>query len=410
MAANITSVIMELATTKQIDRSKIEEEIKSSLYTAISKKLLPENELEIIADFENDKLVAKMKKLVVEEDMKLGDISLKDALKINKKAKLGDYLQVEVPIVDFEPKIINIARKTIQERIRKIEEDRIIFDYEKQKGQIVSGKIRTVDYNGYKIDIGYTDALLPVEEQVESEYYRVGDIIRSYVVNIRKRRNEVMVILSRNRPEFVQKLFELEIPEILDGDVVIKKIVREPGIRTKVAVSALKKNIDPVGACFGKNGTRIDMIRKELHGELIDVISWDESPEQLIANAIGNDLVDKVYLSDRGKFGRIVVSEKNKNLAIGKQGKNVRLAAKLTEYSLDIFTEEEFEEKIAEERRITSHISELDGVTPKIAEILKKHGYTSVQDIFKASVDELCSMENIGEKTAQKIKESAEFF
>lgn len=410
MAANITSVIMELATTKQIDKAKIEEEIRSSLYTAISKKLMPENELEIIADFENDKLVARMKKLVVEEDMKLGDISLADALKINKKAKLGDFIQFDIPIVDFEPKIINIARKTIQERIRKIEEDRIIFDYEKQKGQIVSGKIRSVDYNGYKIDIGYTDALLPVEEQVESEYYRVGDIIRSYVVNIRKRRNEVMVILSRNRPEFVQKLFELEIPEILEGDVIIKKIVREPGVRTKVAVSAIKKNIDPVGSCFGKNSTRIDMIRKELHGEIIDVISWDDSPEQLIANAIGNDLVDKVYLSDRGKFGRIVVSEKNKNLAIGKQGKNVRLAAKLTEYSLDIYTEEEFEEKIAEERRITSHISELDGVTPKIAEILKKHGYTSVQDIYKSTVDELCSMENIGEKTAQKIKESAEFF
>jgi N utilization substance protein A len=410
MAANITSVIMELATTKQIDKSKIEQEIKESLYAAISKKLLPENELEIIADFESDKLIARMKKLVVEEDLRLGEISLPEAQKINKKANIGDYLQVDIPITDFEPKIINIARKTIQDRIRKIEEDRIIFDYEKQKGQIVSGKIRNLDFNGYKIDIGYTDALLPIEEQVENEYYRAGDLVRSYVVNIRKRRNEVVVILSRNRPEFVQRLFELEIPEIMQEEVIVKKIVREPGVRTKVAVSALKDNIDPVGACFGRNGMRIDMIRKELHNEIIDVISWDDSPEQLIANAIGNDLVEKVYLADRGKFGRIVVSDKNKNLAIGKQGKNVRLASKLTGYSLDIYTEEEFEEKIAEERRITSHISELDGVTPKIAETLKKHGYTSVQDIYKSTVEELCSMENIGEKTAQKIKESAEFF
>lgn len=410
MAANITSVIMELATTKQIDKSKIEEEIKSSLFSAISKKLQPENELEIIADFENDKLFARMKKLVVEEDLKLGDISLQEALKIDSKAELGQYIRVDIPIMEFEPKIINIAKKTIQERIRKIEEERIIFDYEKQKGQIVSGKIRSLDYNGYKIDIGYTDALLPMEEQVESEYYRVGDIVRSYVVNIRKRRNEVMVILSRNRPEFVQRLFELEIPEIQEGDVIVRKIVREPGMRTKVAVSAVKENIDPVGSCFGKGGLRIENIRRELHGEVLDVISWDDSPEQLIANAIGNDLVEKVYLSDRGKFGRIVVSEKNKNLAIGKQGKNVRLAAKLTEYSLDIFTEEEFEEQIAEERRITSHVSELDGVTPKIAETLKKHGYTSVQDIYKSTVEELRNMENIGEKTAQKIKESAEYF
>lgn len=410
MTANITSVINELASSKQIDKKKIEQEISDSLYSAISKKLLPENELEIITDFDNNRMVARIKKIVVEEDMFLGDISLEEAKRINSKAKIGDFVWVEMPITDFEPKIINIARKTIQERIRKIEEDRIIFDYEKQKGQIVSGKIRSSNFDGYKVDISYTDALLPVEEQVETEYYRINDIIKAYVVDIRKKKNEVNVILSRSRPEFVQKIFELEVPEINNGDVIIRKIVRDAGVRTKVAVSTKKSNLDPVGACFGKNGMRIEHIRKELHGEIIDVISWDESPEQLIANALGNDLVDKVYLADRGKFARIVVSSKNKNLAIGKAGKNVRLASKLTEYSLDIYTEEEFEEKIAEERRVTSHITELDGVTPKIAETLKQHGYTSVQDIYKASVEELCNMENIGEKTAKKIKEAAEYF
>ncbi|MBT4575197.1 MAG: transcription termination factor NusA, partial [Candidatus Cloacimonetes bacterium] len=141
-----------------------------------------------------------------------------------------------------------------------------------------------------------------------------------------------------------------------------------------------------------------------------DIVVWDSAPEQLIANAIGPDLVEKVYLADRGKFARIIVNRDNKNLAIGKKGKNVKLAAKLTDFKLDIYTEEEFEEKISEERRITSHISDLDGVSSKVAEVLKVHGYTSVQDIYEASIEELCNLEGLGKKTAEKIKESSKYF
>lgn len=202
----------------------------------------------------------------------------------------------------------------------------------------------------------------------------------------------------------------MEVPEIENGDIEIKKIVREPGVRTKVAVHAVSNDVDATASCLGPKGVRIESIRKELNGELIDVVSWDSSPEQLIANAIGMDVVEKVYLAQRGNFARIIVSEENKNLAIGKQGKNVKLAAKLTDYKLDIFTEPEFEEKISEERRITSHVSDLDGVTPKIAQILKEHGYTSVQDIYSSTVEELCNLEGLGKKTAQKLKESAKYF
>lgn len=410
MSANIASVLSELAVLKQIDKKKIEEEIKDALFLAISKRLTSENELEILTDFEDGKLYAHFKKIVVQQDITLGEISLAEAQHISPGVEIGNKIEVQIPISDFEPKIINSARKIILDKIKKIEEDRIMIDYEKQKGQIVSGRIRSIDFNGYKIDIGYTDALLPNEEQVDNEYYKVGYFIKAFVVNTRKRNNQVVVILSRNRPEFVKKLFELEVPEVLSGEVTINKIVREPGVRTKVAVLSHKERLDPVGACFGPKGMRVENIKKELNDEPIDVVRWDDAPEQLIANAIGVDLVEKVYLADRGKFARIVVSDKDKVLAIGKQGKNIRLAAKLTGYHLDVYTEEEFEEKIAEERRITSHISELDGVTPKIADTLKEHGYTSVQDIFKASLEELQNLENIGEKTAQKLKESSLFF
>ncbi len=410
MTANLLGVLNQLANLKQLNKGKLTEIIKESLYVAIAKKLNPENELEIILNFNTGTIIAKFKRFVVIRDNFLGEISLEEAKKYDRFIEIGETISVEMSVSDFEPKIIKNARKSIQEKIKALEEERILFDYEKQKNQIVTGKIRSTDFNGYIVDLGYADALLPTDEQVDDEYYKINDLIKSYVVNIRKNRKNVIVILSRTHPEFVKKLFESEIPEIATKAIEIKKIVREPGIRTKVCVESLNENIDAAGSCFGPKGIRIEQIRKELHGEQIDIVVWDNSPEQLIANAIGSDLVDKVYLAARGNFARVIVDAGNKNLAIGRKGKNVKLASKLTEYKLDIYTQDEFEDKISEERRIMSHITELDGMTSKIAETLKLHGYTSVEDIFEASLDEMLRIEGIGEKTAEKLKESAKYF
>jgi len=402
--------LAELANLKQLDKEKLTLIIKEGLYQAISKKMILDNELEITTDYNTNKIIARFNRIVVERDTSLGEISFEDAKMIDEDLELGDTIPVEMNISEFEPKVIRNARKAILERIKLLEEDRIMFDYENQKNQLVSGKITKDDFNGYLVNIGYADALLSKEEQVEDEYYKVGDVIRCYVVNIRKRKKDVIVILSRTRPEFVKKIFESEIPEITSGEIEIKKIVREPGMRTKVSVHSNNAEVDATAACLGPHGVRIEAIRKELNGELVDIVVWDSAPEQLIANAIGTDLVEKVYLADRGKFARIIVNKDNKNLAIGKKGKNVKLAAKLTDFKLDIYTEEEFEEKISEERRITSHVSDLDGVSSKVAEVLKIHGYTSVQDIYEASIKELCNLEGLGKKTAEKIKESSKYF
>ena len=410
MNLNIMGSLAELANLKQLDKEKLTSIIKEGLYQAISKKMILDNELEITTDYNTNKIIARFNRIVVERDTTLGEISFEDAKMIDEDLELGDTIPVEMNISEFEPKVIRNARKAILERIKALEEDRIMFDYENQKNQLVSGKITKDDFNGYLVNIGYADALLSKEEQVEDEYYKVGDVIRCYVVNIRKRKKDVIVILSRTRPEFVKKIFEVEIPEVTSGDIEIKKIVREPGMRTKVSVHSNNAEVDATAACLGPHGVRIEAIRKELNGELVDIVVWDSASEQLIANAIGTDLVEKVYLADRGKFARIIVNKDNKNLAIGKKGKNVKLAAKLTDFKLDIYTEEEFEEKISEERRITSHISDLDGVSSKVAEVLKTHGYTSVQDIYEASIKELCNLEGLGKKTAEKIKESSKYF
>jgi len=410
MSTNILAIIKELAMLKQIQQSHIEQVIKDSLYHVLSKKLREDQQLTVILDYDTNYLAVKYLKEVVDTEENMGQISLYDATEYKDNPQIGDMIEVEVPITKLEPKLIKSAREEIGIKIKRLEEERKMFDFEKQKNQIVYGKIKKSEPNGYMVDIGFAEGLLPVEEQIEDEFYRVGDFVRCFVLNIRKRGNELIVILSRAHPEFVKKLLELEIPEILAGDIEVKKIIREPGIRTKIAVKSNKSNVDAVGSCLGPKGIRIEAIKKELHGEIIDIIEYHEDPEVLIANAIGEDLIEKVYLSERGKFARIIVREENKNLAIGKMGKNVRLAAKLTDYKLDIFTAAEFEEKIAEERRITSHVNELDGVSTKIADLLKERGYTSVQDIYNASIVELTNIDGIGKSTALKIKEASEHF
>jgi len=411
MAFNLISIIEEFSRLRQIDRKKIAEIIRESLESTLKKKLSEETELLVEINFDENEVVAKFDAVVVEEPTGfLDEIVLEEALRIDPEAKIDDIIFLEIPVSDFGRKTIQSARQAIINRFRESETEKIKVDYEKQKGEIISGAVKKVEFNGYIIDIGFTDALLPTEEQVETEFYKANDFLKAYIASIRQSKSGVRIILSRRRPEFIIKLFENEIPEISDGIVTIKKIVREPGYRTKVAVTSNDENVDPYGSCIGLKGIRIEEIRKELHGEQVDIVLWSDNCEDFIRNAVGPELVKRVYLADKGRFAQIIVNEDNKNIAIGKGGKNIKLAAKLTNYKLDVLLEEEYEEIAANERRITSPIFDLDGVAEKVGNILHEAGYTSVQDIHLATVKELTHIEGMGVKTAEKIKESAKYF
>lgn len=411
MSSNILDAVVKLAAIKQLDKELIQDMIVEAIYATLSKKLEPENELEIFIEEASSTIKASYLCEVVESETRLGEISLEEARELyGDGIELGQYLSKTMGMHEFEPKLIKIAQKAIQDKIRLLEEEKIQNDFNKQKNTIVSGKIKTIDdTGGYRIDISYTDALLPAEEQVENEYYRVGDNIKAYVTNIRTHQSNVTIILSRTNPEFVKKLFEAEIPEVYDGTIKIMKIVREPGIRTKVELTSTDPKLDPIATCIGSKGSRIESIRKELRGEQIDIVVHDEDPEKMIERALGVENVKRVII-ERNRAASVIVAEPDKVIAIGKGGKNVKLAAKLTGMKIDIFTQEEFEEKMAKERRTVSHITDLDGVTPKIAEILRHAGYTSVQDIYAASVEELCNLEAVGQKTAERLKEAAKYF
>lgn len=414
MNDNILDAVIKLAATKQMDSVKIQESIIESVTATLNKRLVEENELQVLVDDDQRNLIIRYKSFVKEQAERdnIGTISLEDARKkYGNDVQIGDVFPLELSLGDFEHKLAKTLQKIIRDKIRSLEDEKIQKDFNKQKHTIVSGRVKSLDdvTGGYSIDLGYTDALLPIDEQIESEYYRPGDIIKAYVTNIRSNNKGTTVVLSRTNPEFVKRLFEAEIPSIFNGKIKIRKIVRDPGIRTKVQLEATEEGIDPITECVGPKGTRIDSIRRELYGEQIDLVEYSEDLGQMVINALGVPNAKRVVV-ERGRAAAVIVDEADKLTAIGKQGKNVKLAAKLTGLKIDIFTTEEYEEKLSRERRTISHVSDLDGVTPKIAEVLRNAGYTSVQDIFKASVAELSSLEGLGPKTAEKLKEAAKYF
>ncbi len=405
---SMISIINELANLKQLDRDDLLVVLKESLYAAIAKRLKRPASLEIVVDQSKNEVYAKVAKEVVESDLYFDEISLEDARLSDPSVNIGDEVDCQVMVSEFEPKTIKIAKKLIQDRIKELENDRVMFDFNKQKHQVVTGKIRETKFNDFIVDIGYTDAVLPADEQISGEYYRVGNIVQAYIVDVRKIRNRVMIVLSRTHPEYIKKLLENEVPEVASGEVQVKKIVRDPGVETKIALFSENPNIDSVSSCYGPKGLRIKEICKNLADESIDLVYWSDNLEQFIANAVGIDFVEKVYLAEHGKFARVITNQKNK--AIGKGGINVKLAAKLTGYKIDIFTQEEFEQQLEKERRVMSHIDDLDGITQKALDVLKSNGYTSVEDIFRASVEELSNLPGIGQKMIEKLKRSAEHF
>lgn len=411
MSANILDAVIKLAAIKQLDKDVIQQIILDSITSTLSKRMNPENTLDVTVDANTGAIRVKFMCTIVEMEKNLDEVNLLDAKQIfGRFVKLGEQHTREMALSEFEPKIIKTAQKRILDEIRGLEQERIKTDFDKQKHTIVTGRIKSIDdIAGYRVDIGFNEALLPPDEQIDNEFYKVNDMIKAYVVNIRSRENSVIIVLSRTNPEFVKKLFEAEIPEIFHGVIKIRKIVREPGVRTKIELESTDSKLDPISCCVGTKGNKIDAIRKELHGEQIDIVVHSDDPETMIAHALGLETIKRVFI-ERGKTAAVIVSEEDKVTAIGKQGKNVKLAAKLCGFKLDIYTQEEYEDKMAKERRTISHIKELDGVNAKIEEILRKHGYTSVEDVYAASVDELCNLEGIGQKTAEKLKEAAKLF
>ncbi len=355
----------DLEKEKGIKKDYMLESIETALVTAYKRNYDSNSEnVKVVMNSESGEIHVYAEKLVVEtvEDDKI-EINLADAQKINKKLTLGDTAQIEIIPRDFGRIAAQTAKQVIIQKIREASRNVLFDEFSDRKGEIVSGLIQKADSGIVVVDLGKLEGVMPLKEQIATETYKVNDKIRAYIMNVERGvKGAPQVIISRANADFVRKLFELEIPEIFEGVIEIKSVSRDPGSRSKVAVYSPDENIDPVGSCVGQKGIRIQNIINELSGEKIDVIEWNADPSIYISAALLPAQVLAVDISEDEKFAQVIVPDDQLSLAIGKSGQNVRLAAKLTNWKIDIKSESQFrkmiEEKNAEEYADTENDEE----------------------------------------------------
>ena len=342
----------ELEKEKGIKKDYLLEAIETALVTAYKRNFDSAENVKITMDSQTGEIHVYAEKDVVEkpeevENSKL-QICLEDARRINKKLEVGDKAEIEQVPKNFGRIAAQTAKQVIVQKIREAARNYLFDEFNERKGEIVSGIIQKADGKTVVLDLGKLEGIMPTKEQIPTERYKVNDKIRAYIVEVeRGLKGRPQVIVSRAHTDFVRKLFELEIPEIYEGVIEIKNVSRDPGSRCKVAVYSPNENIDPVGSCVGQKGIRIQNIINELNGEKIDVIEWSEDPSIFISAALLPAEVMAVDIKKEEKFAQVIVKDDQLSLAIGKAGQNARLAAKLTNWKIDIKSESQFREMLA---------------------------------------------------------------
>ena len=345
-AQELIFAMKELEKEKGINKEYLLDSIQTALITAYKRNFDSEENVSIIMDENTGEIHVYAEKEVVDNvEVPQTQISLEEAQKIDKKLDIGDKTKIEIIPRNFGRIAAQTAKQVIIQKIREASRDILYTEFNNRKGEIVSGIIQKADGGIVVLDLGKLEGVMPLKEQVPTETYRVNDKIRAYVLNVEKGlKGAPQVTVSRAHADFVRKLFELEIPEIYEGLIEIKSVSRDAGSRTKIAVYSSNENIDPVGSCVGQKGIRIQNIINELHGEKIDVIEWYQDPALYISAALLPAQVMAVDIKEDEKFAQVIVPDDQLSLAIGKSGQNARLAAKLTNWKIDIKSESQFRE------------------------------------------------------------------
>lgn len=342
----------ELEKEKGIHKEYLLESIETALVTAYKRNFDSVENVRISMDKETGEIHVYAEKDIVEKPEEIEDtrlqITIEDARKIDSKLQVGDKASVEIVPKNFGRIAAGTAKQVIIQKIREASRNFLFDEFNERKGEIVSGIVQKADGGVVVLDLGKLEGVMPVKEQIPTEKYKVNDKIRAYVLDVeRGTKGAPQVIVSRAHPDFVRKLFELEIPEIYEGVIEIKSVSRDAGNRSKVAVYSPNENIDPVGSCVGQKGIRIQNIINELNGEKIDVIEWSEDPAIFISAALLPAQVMAVDIREEDKFAQVIVQDDQLSLAIGKMGQNARLAARLTNWKIDIKSESQFREMLA---------------------------------------------------------------
>jgi len=349
MNRELISVIDEIGRQKGIDKTKVIGAIEAALQTAAKKRFGQAENIQVEIDAKTGEISVVSKKTIVESvSNPKAEISLKEARVYDSEAEIGDEIGSLIEMDELGRIAAQTAKQVIFQKVREAEWEAVQKEYSTRQGDLVNGIILGMERRNYLVDLGKTEAILPIQEQIPRETYRRGDRVKAMLLEVRRTPKDVQVILTRSHPQFVSKLFELEVPEVMEKIVEIKAVVREPGDRTKIAVTSREKAVDPVGACVGIKGSRVQAVVRELRGEKIDIITWTSDPRVFIAEALNPATIEKVGVDEEKKSALVVVADSQLSLAIGKNGQNVRLAARLTGWKIDIISATEYEKEKAE--------------------------------------------------------------
>ena len=412
MSSELLNALETIQKEKKISKEEILKVIENALVSAYKKHVGKNVNVEAKVDSETGAMSACVIKKVVETVVNpLLEITLQDAKKYAKSAKIGEEVKITLDTEDFSRIAAQTAKQVIVQKIRESERDSLYEEMKGKIGEMVNGSIYKIANKNIIVDLGRSEAILPVSEQVYKEKFSVGQHIRALIIKAEKNVKGPNTVLSRAHPDLVKVLFELEVPEIYEKIVNIVNIVREPGVRTKIAVTSNNPKVDPVGACVGVKGARIKPIIDELRGERIDLIPYSSDPVKYITSAISPAKVISVTLvSDTEKKAEVIVADDQLSLAIGKSGHNVRLAARLTGWHIDVKSEQqkkqEMEQKIVEKTSALDQLKE-KGISDKIIDMLVQADITNIQRLSELKIDDLTTLPGIGPKTAEKIIEAA---
>jgi N utilization substance protein A len=360
MNRELISVIDEIGRQKGIDKVRVIGAIESALQTAAKKRFGQAENIQVEIDPKTGEISVISKKIIADTVTNpKAEISLHEARQYDSEAEVGDEIGSLIEMNELGRIAAQTAKQVIFQKVREAEWEVVQKEYSTRRGDLVNGIILGMERRNYLVDLGKTEAILPIQEQISRETYRRGDRVKAMLLEVCRTPKDVQVILSRSHPQFVSKLFELEVPEVMEKIVEIKSTVREPGDRTKIAVTSREKAVDPVGACVGIKGSRVQAVVRELRGEKIDIITWTQDPRVFIAEALNPATIEKVGIDEEKKSALVVAADSQLSLAIGKNGQNVRLAARLTGWKIDIISATEYEkEKVERDKEIKAALAE----------------------------------------------------
>ncbi|MBU2454142.1 MAG: transcription termination factor NusA [Proteobacteria bacterium] len=398
---DIKRVIDQVSREKGIEPEVLINTLKEAIVSAARKKIGPRADIEVHYDSKSGEVeVFHFKEVVEEVEYHDSELTLEEGYEYDPECEIGDSLGIRIDTEEFGRIAAQSAKQVIIQKMREAERNAVYENFIHKKGKIINGIVQRFDRGSIIVNLGQAEAVLRPRDQMPRENYKRGDRIRAYVLDVLEESKGAQIILSRTHPEFVIELFKTEVPEVAEGIVTLRGAARVPGVRAKIAVSSMDSDVDPVGACVGMKGNRVQSIVQELRGEKIDIVQWSPDIARFVCNALSPAEITRVIIDEDNRSMEVIVSDEYLSIAIGKGGQNVSLACEITGWHLEVTSEAEYSREV---KQGYDSLMKLTGVGLSLAEVLFKSGYASVLDISEADVEDIVSITDMEESKAQEM-------